>query len=154
MLKHGEKYSGGLENLVDIFLLSREEETQRVCAIVDNQSNASMITTELADCIGAQGPKEKYFLFTCSRDREVKYGRRIPGLIVCSTTGKMSKLPMLIECNHILQSKEEIRESQEFTYLRDTVDEITPIDDDAGIHILTGCDAPELLKVQSFQEWP
>ena len=76
--------------LVDVFLQGREEETQRIYAIVDDQSNASMITTELADRIGARGPKEKYFLCTCSGDREVKYGRRIPGLILRSNTGKMS----------------------------------------------------------------
>lgn len=82
--------------LVDVFLQGREEETQRIYATVDDQSNASMITTELADRIGAQGPREKYFLSTCSGDRVVKYGRRIPVLVVRPRTGKMSKLRMLI----------------------------------------------------------
>ena len=69
----------------------------------------------------------------------------------------MSKLPILIECNHIPQSKEEIHtleKAKEFTHLRDIVDEIPLIDDDAGIHILTGCDAPELLKVRAFKNGP
>lgn len=62
----------------------------RIYAIVDDQSNASMITTDLTDLLGPQGTKEKYILSTCSSEKEVKYGRRFPGLVLCSVTGKVS----------------------------------------------------------------
>ena len=64
---------------------------------------------------------------------------------------------MLIECNQIPQSKEEIPTpeiAKEFAHLRDIADEIPPIDNDAGIHILIGRDAPELLKVRAFKNGP
>ena len=58
--------------LVDVFPDKRPEQVQRVYAIVDDQSNASMISPELADKLGVIGPKEKYFLSTCNSEKEVK----------------------------------------------------------------------------------
>ena len=39
---------------------------RRVYAIIDEQSNSSLVSTELVDELGADGPEEKYFLTTCS----------------------------------------------------------------------------------------
>lgn len=57
---------------VDVFLEGRDKEAHRIYAIVDDESNVSMITTDLTDMLGVQGPKEKYFLSTCSSNREIK----------------------------------------------------------------------------------
>ena len=54
----------------------------RVYAILDEQSNLSLIRSELADELGVVGPWEKYFLTTCGGEKEVKYGRRVTGAIV------------------------------------------------------------------------
>ena len=50
--------------LVDIFNKRTPHITKRIYAIVDEQSNSSVITSELADDLGASGPLEKYFLST------------------------------------------------------------------------------------------
>ena len=50
--------------LVDLFHNGRPEKLFRVYAILDEQSNTSMISSEQADEIGASGPAEKYLLST------------------------------------------------------------------------------------------
>ena len=143
--------------LVDVFPQDREEQAHRIYAIVDDQSNASMISTDLTDILGVQGPKEKYYLFTCSTEKKMKYGRRVYGLALRSSSGKLPKLPTLIECNQIPQSKDEIPTpeiAREFRHLQDIADKIPPIDENAKIHILIGRDAPELLKVRAFKNDP
>ena len=64
-----------------LFPKQRPEQVCRVYAIVDGQSNASMISPDLVDELGVTGPKEKYFLPTCSSHKEVKYGRCASGLL-------------------------------------------------------------------------
>ena len=76
--------SGGLSCskvvLVDVFHEKQPNVVQRVYAIVDNQSNASMVSPQLADKLGVDGPREKFLLSTCSTEKELKYGRRVCGL--------------------------------------------------------------------------
>lgn len=122
--------------LVDIFNKRTPHITKRIYAIVDEQSNSSLITSELADDLGASGPLEKYFLSTCSGDREEKYGRRLTGVAVRSTNGAEFTLPTLTECDNIPQDK------------------IPPLDDTADVHLLIGRDAPELLKVRESRNGP
>ena len=63
--------------IVDVAMKERPNNAYRVYAILDEQSNLS-----LADELGVVGPCEKYFLTTCSGEKEVKYGRRVTGAIV------------------------------------------------------------------------
>ena len=81
-------------HLMDISLQDKPDKIHRVYALVDEQSNASMITPDLANKLGINSKKEKYFLSTCSVSKEVKYGRRVPGVIATSVDGKSSKLPI------------------------------------------------------------
>ncbi len=96
--------SGGLSCnkivLLDISLLTKPDQVRRIYAILDEQSNASMISPALADMLEIDGEKEKHLLSTCSRSREVKYGRRVPGLIVTPINGKPHELPTLTECSN------------------------------------------------------
>jgi len=55
--------------LVDVYSQCSPQLTKCVYAIVDEQSNSSLVTSELADDLGAGGPLEKYFLSTCSGER-------------------------------------------------------------------------------------
>ena len=119
------------------------EHVHRVYAIVDDQSNASLISPELVDDLGKTGTKEKYFHSTCSGDKQVKYGRRVPGLLVKSSDGKISKLPTPVECGHIPQEKHEIPTpliARRFPHLREIAEHIR--------------DAPELTKVRAFKNGP
>ncbi|KAK3743580.1 hypothetical protein QZH41_001384 [Actinostola sp. cb2023] len=144
--------------LVDVSVKARQNTSKRVYAIIDDQSNTSLISSELADALGADGPTEKYLLSTCSSSDQVKYGRRVSGLIVRSIqNGNESELPTLVECDGIPEDKTEIPTpelARRFAHLRDIADEIPPADSSASIHILLGRDAPELLKVRAFKNGP
>ena len=144
--------------LVDVSVKARQNTSKRVYAIIDDQSNTSLISSELADALGADGPTEKYLLSTCSSSDQVKYGRRVSGLIVRSIqNGNESELPTLVECDSIPEDKTEIPTpelARRFAHLRDIADEIPPADSSASIHILLGRDAPELLKVRAFKNGP
>ncbi|CAB3982720.1 Hypothetical predicted protein [Paramuricea clavata] len=91
--------------LVDAYAEDRPENAHKVYAIMDDQSNASMISPELADLLDIDSPKQKYLLTTCSGAKETKYGRRVSGLFVKSMCGRIAKLPNLIECEHVPQDK-------------------------------------------------
>ena len=143
--------------LVDVFSSDSPEQKHRVYAIIDEQSNSSLISSELADELGVKTPPEKYYLSTCSSEREVKYGRRVTGLTVRSLMGTTSALPALVECDSIPQDKREIptpEMARRFTHLQQIASEIPPLDETADIHLLIGRDAPELLKVREFKNGP
>ena len=79
-----------------------------VYAIVDDQSNASLIAPQVADKLNASGPESKYYLSTCGGECKVRYGHRVTGLIVKSVCGRTARLPTLIECDGVPGDKEEI----------------------------------------------
>ena len=56
--------------LVDNLCVHRPQKSHRAYTIIDDQSNASMITPNLANRLGAIGPNIKYFLTACSDGRE------------------------------------------------------------------------------------
>ena len=143
--------------LVDVFSKEKPHAVHRVYAIMDEQSNSSLISTELADGLGASGPEERYSLTTCSGTKETKYGRRVTDIVVQSISGVTANLPTLIECGNIPQDKREIptpEMARRFTHLQEIADEIPPFDEAANIHLLIGRDAPELLKVWEFRNGP
>ena len=137
--------------LVDVFTENGTQEPYRVYAIIDDQSNASMISPNLADKLGATGPKLKYLLSTCSGTTEEKSGRRVRGVALRSMAGRTIRLPQLVECSNIPQDKREIvtpEMAMQFPHLKEVAKEIPPYDPKAKVEILIGRDAPELLKVR------
>ena len=82
--------------LVDVVNKEDLNSIYRVYAIVDEQSNSSLISSKLADKLGAVGPEEKYYLTTCGSEKEAKYGRRVTGVILKSLSGAKSELPILL----------------------------------------------------------
>ncbi len=142
--------------LFDI-LTNDQNRAERVYGVIDDQSNASMISPDLIKKLDLSGPKEKYLLTTCSVEREVRYGRRITGLLTRSLDGKLSELPTLVECDHIPQDKSEIptpKIANRFSHLERIAGEIPPLDTDTKIQILIGRDAPELMKVRASINGP
>ena len=142
--------------LVDIYREDRPNEVHRVYAIVDDQSNTSIISTELADKLNAEGPEWKFYLSTCGGTKEVRYGRRLTELIISSIHGRTSRLSILIECDGIPRDKEKTTPeiTREHPHLRSIAEEIPPFDKEAKIQLLIGRDAPELLKVRAFKNSP
>ena len=143
--------------LVDVISKERPENICRVYAIIDDQSNTSLITSDLANELGATGPKEKYYLTTWSGEREAKYGRHVTGVVLKSLNGTESELPTLTECNNIPRDKQEIptpEMARRFPHLSDIANQIPLLDENAEIHLLIGRDAPGLLKVREFRNGP
>ena len=143
--------------LVDLYSKQAPNSFKRVYAVLDDQSNASLISSELADELGADGPVEKYYLSTCSGERAERYGRRVNSIYVRSLNGYTSELPTLVECESIPSDRRKIptpQTARRFPHLCSLASEIQPLDDQAGIHLLIGRDAPELLKVREFRNGP
>ena len=120
--------------LFDVISKERPENVCRVYAIIDDQSNTSLITSDLADELGATGPEEKYYPTTCSGEKEAKYGRRVTGVVLNSLNGTESELPTLIECNSIPRDKHEIPTSEmarRFPHLNDIANQIPQLNENA-----------------------
>lgn len=116
-----------------------------------------MVSPNLADKLGATGPKLKYLLSTCSGTTEEKSGRRVCGVVLRSMAGRTIRLPQLVECSNIPQHKREIVTSEmtmQFSHLKEVAKEIPPYDPQAEVEILLGSDAPELLKVRESKNGP
>jgi hypothetical protein len=100
---------------------------------------------------------EKYYLSTCRQWRN-KIWRRVSGLVIRSASnGREAHLPMLVECDSFPDDKKEIptpEVAQRFPHRQDIAQEIPPRDESAGVHILLGRDATELLKVRAFKNGP
>ncbi|CAB4025546.1 Hypothetical predicted protein [Paramuricea clavata] len=124
---------------------------------MDDQSNASMISPELADLLDIDSPKQKYLLTTCIGAKETKYGRRVSGLFVKSMCVRIAKLSNLVECEQVPQDKTEIptpTTTKRYPHLEEVSKEILPLDQEAKIGIIIGRNAPELLKVRAFKNGP
>ena len=142
---------------VDVFEREYPGRSYRVYAILDEQSNSSLISSELADDLGISTPSEPYLLTTCSGTKEMKFGRRAANISIESMAGNVLNLPTLIECDNIPSNKNEIPTpelAQRFPHLRGIAEHIPPLDESLEIHLLIGRDAPEILKVREFINGP
>ena len=107
--------------LVDVFSREKPHAVRRVYAIMDEQSNSSLIST------------------TCSGPKETKCGRCVTDVVIQSISGAAADLPTLIECDNIPQDKCEIptpEMARRFPHLQEIADEIPPLDETAKIHLL------------------
>ena len=57
--------------LVDVVSKEKPESVCRVYVIIDDQSNTSLITSELADELGATSPQERYYLHASAKGSKV-----------------------------------------------------------------------------------
>ena len=120
-------------------------------AILDDQSNASLISPNLANKLGATGPNLKW------AGKEEKSGRRMSSVEIRSMADRTFRLPQLVEYADIPQDKREIvtaEMARQFPHLKEIAEEIPPYDPKAKIEILIGRDAPELLKIRASKNGP
>lgn len=102
---------GGCWGDVSYRKLVRREKPESICrayASFDDQSNKSLITSELEDELGETSPLVRYYLTTSSGEKEAKYGRRVTNVVLKSLNGSESELPTLIKCNNISRNNQEI----------------------------------------------
>ena len=144
--------------LGDNLCVHRPQKSLRAYTIIDDQSNASMITPNLANRLGAIGPNIKYFLTACSVGREKVWATNFwYGVMLRSLAGKMARLPRFVEGTNIPEDKREIATPEmgrQFSHLKEIADEILPYGPKANVEILIGRDAPELLKIRASRNGP
>lgn len=87
--------------LVKVYCEESPENAKKLYAIIDDQSNRSVVKSELLDTLQFRSGLVNYVLTSCAGSLPTK-GRCATGLIVQSLDGSIHlKLPTLIKCNSI-----------------------------------------------------
>ena len=137
--------------LVSVYPTGHREESKRMYAILDDQSNRSLARSEFFDVFKISGRSYEYTLKTCAGLKETA-GRRAIGYTIESLDKKLSfPLPTLLECNEVPDNRAEIPTpdaARHHTHLKRIADEIPPLDPDANILLLLGRDILRLHKVR------
>ncbi|KAL1252251.1 hypothetical protein QQF64_020047 [Cirrhinus molitorella] len=126
--------------LVSVFPSGCKEESKRMYAILDEQSNRSLARSEFFEIFKISGNSYSYTLKTCAGHTETA-GRRASGYTVESVDNKISiHLPTLLECNQIPNVRTEIPTPEaafHHAHLKHIADKIPPLDPDAKIFSIT-----------------
>ena len=130
---------------------------KKMYAIIDDQSNKSLVKTEFFELMNVKGPEVPYTLSTCTGCIETS-GRRANGLIVeaLDHTAKI-EVPTLIKCNERPSVRDEIptpEVAQHYSHLKNIGKGISPLDTDAQILMLIGRDAPDAHHVHDQRIGP
>ena len=132
--------------LVKIFPEGDAGNSVKAYAIIDDQSNRSLARSTIFDQLNIDCKRTDYTLTSCN-GRVRASGRKAHGLIIESTDGAVQhRLPPLIECEHIPDSREEIPTpdvARRYAHLHDIETHINPVDQDAEILLLIGRDLTE-----------
>ena len=129
----------------------------RVYAVLDDQSNRSLVKSEFFNLLDINSSASPYTLKTCSGTVETA-GRKASNIIVESLDGKTKvTLPTLLECNYLPDDRSEIPTpecTQYFPHLLPVADKIPPLDASAPILLLLGRDILSLHKVREQRNGP
>ena len=112
-----------------IFPNGHPERAVKVYAIIDDQSDRTLVKSDLLDTFGDFSPPLPYTLESCSGKTAVT-GRRAKGYTVQSLDGTATMtLPEMIECNDIPNVRSEIATpdvAKSHTHLCGIADQIPP----------------------------
>ncbi|XP_025762392.1 uncharacterized protein LOC109201783 [Oreochromis niloticus] len=137
--------------LVNVYPAGHREQTKKMYAILDDQSNRSLARSQFFDVFQIQGESRPYMLKMCAGLTGVS-GRSASGFIVESVNGKASlPLPTLLECNDIPDNRSEIptpEAAHHHAHLRQIANLIPPLDPNANILLLLGRDMLRVHKVR------
>lgn len=87
--------------IVHVYPVDHPHKAQKMYAVLDDQSNWSLVKSDFFDLFGIQGTPFCYTLKTCSGVTETA-GRKASNFFVASLDGKTQiALPPLLECNMI-----------------------------------------------------
>ena len=132
--------------LVKVFTEENPANAVKAYAIIDDQSNRSLAKTSLFNELEIHGEESQYTLASCS-GQVTSAGRKAFGLMVESFDGSTRhKLPALIECDQIPNTREEIPTPEvvrHYQHLQDIALHFRPVDDNAEIQLLIGRDLIE-----------
>ena len=132
--------------LVKVYPQAHPENSLKVYAIVDDQSNRSLAKPELFDHFKENSMDQiRYSLSVCG-GKSIVHGRLASDLIIESVDGSAKfKLPNLIECDEIPNIRDEIPTPdivRHHKHLEDLACVIPHLDPEAKILILVGRDLP------------
>ncbi|XP_041429818.1 uncharacterized protein LOC121397278 [Xenopus laevis] len=137
--------------LVSIFPTGHRERAIKLYAILDDQSNRSLVRSEFFELFGSKGHQFPYSLRTCAGVINTT-GRRAHGFHLESLDGQVTvPLPTLIECNEIPDDRTEIPTPEaalHHKHLRPLVSQIPKLDPNAPILMLLGRDIIRIHKVR------
>ena len=129
----------------------------KLYAIMDEQSNRSLVRSQFFDMFNDQSPSAPYTLRTCAGVKQ-SAGRRASGYEVESLDGTVCvPLPSLIECNDIPNNREEIPTPEvalHHAHLRSVAHLIPDIDQQAPIMLLLGLDIIRVHKARKQVNGP
>lgn len=143
--------------LVHVYPANYPDKAQKMYAVLDNQSNQSLVRSDFFSLFSIKGASSCYTLKTCSGVMETA-GRKASNLVVASLDGKtQAVLPPLLECNMIPDNRSEIPMpdiAQFFPYLAPVADKIPPAESSAPILLLLARDILSVHKVQEQRNGP
>ncbi len=143
--------------LVRVYPRDRSELAQKVYALLDDQSNRSLLKSEVFERLHIQGEYTPYTIRTCSGLTHTQ-GRRARDLVVESLDTKVSlPLPVMIECNEIPDNRSEIPTpavARHYSHLKAIAENIPDVDSEAPIALLLGRDLLQAHKVREQRNGP
>ncbi len=143
--------------LVRVYPRDTSELAQKVYALLDDQSNRSLLKSEVFERLHIQGEHTPYTIRTCSGLTHT-HGRRARDLVVESLDAKVSlPLPVMIECNEIPDNRSEIPTpavARHYSYLKAIAENIPEVDSEVQIALLLGRDLLQAHKVREQRNAP
>ncbi|XP_040208534.1 uncharacterized protein LOC120940042 [Rana temporaria] len=143
--------------LVRVFPEGCPQNSLKMYAILDDQSNRSLASPEFFDLFNIHGEAWSYTLQTCAGKINTS-GRRAHGFIVASEYEDIEfPLPTLIECDQLPNNREEIptpEAARHHPHLSHIADYIPPLNKDVKILILLGRDVPRVHKIRKLCNGP
>ena len=131
---------------VNVFHKDNQDKVIRMYAIIDDQSNRSLVAPEFFSLFNVQAETKDYLLSTCSGSK-VTSGKRGNGFVVKSVQDNTRfNLPELIECDNIPNNRNEIATPEDilqYQHLQELQKHILPIDEKCKILLLIGRDLIE-----------
>ena len=132
--------------LVKVFHKDSPDNAVKLYAIIDDQSNRSLVKSKLLNDLQIKSGYVDYILTSCAGSTPTK-GRSATDLIVQSLDGNTQlKLPSVIECNHIPHNRSEIPTpniAKSYPHLRDIAGSIPDLDNSCDTLLLIGRDLLE-----------
>ncbi|KAL3253752.1 hypothetical protein MRX96_054525 [Rhipicephalus microplus] len=141
----------------DVNHKSQPLKTVNVYVILDDQSNLSLVRSELLDVFRVEGSPTNYTLTTCAGTNEVN-ARQAEGFSVRGVAQEISlELPPLLECNEIPDNRNKIPTFQAaecYPHLRHIAGYIPLVDPRAQTWLLLGRDVIAAHKVLQTRSGP
>lgn len=143
--------------LVKVYHANNPSKVHRVYAILEDQSNRSLVKPQFFDLLDINSSASPFTLKTCSDTVETA-GRKASNIIVESVNGKIKvKLPTLLKCSNLPDGRSEIPTpecTKYFPHLTPVADKIPPLDTSAPILLLLGRDILSVHKVREQRNGP